>query len=559
MKKNLKKIAAYVLMLALILAWAFDFIPFLRLGSTEEASASSILANGGTSAAAVNGSCSDNSSWSGTGSPGNASANDTSYIQITGSLFDSGNITDELRLSNFGFSIPSGSTIDGITVDVLGWTPSGASTVNYNEVQLFTAPGTNVGANKSTGSLPGADPGTTYTSFGGSADTWSKSGGWTYTEINSSGFGVALCFIASGANRTINIDHVRITVYYTEPQTTLSGTVYQSEWGTNIGSGKTVSVYKNGSTSLGSAVTDASGVWTLSFPQSNLASGDIITAYIDNDATYKGNIVFVSDGTNKSDVDIYGGDLIVRHDTGSNITNANLTTGLVSSDPTDMEYSVSGSDLSATSLYIWTGDTYAPGGNIILSGNFTNDGTFSAGTGTLTFTNNLLTSTISSASDITFNNISSVAYGKHFQFQKQIANSPKFIISGTFSVSGIYGNPIYISSDTAGSEWLVYFNSAQTLSNIHLADSGCSSGSATVADDQTIGDGGNNGDCWGILSRDAPGPSGDLENIGGGTGTLHTGGSSGNVRSPTGQNPHAGGSTQTGGGQGGDSVGTVSP
>jgi phage-related protein len=193
-----------------------------QLGSISLLQADTIGPNNpGTNANAASGVCSDDSNWSSTAAS-TVNANDTSYNQITGTIFDNGDISDEMRLSNLGFAIPNGHSITGITVEVLGWAPSGASTVNYHTVQLFTAPGTNVGNNLATGSLPGADPGTTYTSFGGSSNDWGKTGGWTEAEIESANFGVALCFQASGNNRTINVDHVRITVTSTAATTTLS-------------------------------------------------------------------------------------------------------------------------------------------------------------------------------------------------------------------------------------------------------------------------------------------------------------------------------------------------
>ena len=177
--------------------------------------------NPGTTGNATNGSCTDDSNWSGVVST--ITSDDTNYTQITGTAFDSGNVTDELRLSNFGFSIPNGDTISGITVDVLGWTPSGSGDASYQTVSLFTAPGTNVGDNKATGNLPGSDPGTTYTTFGGSADSWTA--GLTEAQVEDTGFGVAFCFTAIGNNRTINLDHVRITITSTST-ITVSAALY---------------------------------------------------------------------------------------------------------------------------------------------------------------------------------------------------------------------------------------------------------------------------------------------------------------------------------------------
>ena len=169
----------------------------------------------GTDAGAASGSCTNAVNWGGTGSPGGTSADDTTYVTIAGNNFDTAELTDELQISNFGFALANPTSIDGITVEIIGFTTQGGA--DYTTVSLFTSPGSNRGDNKATGALPTSDPGTTYTSFGSSADDWFTTGSWTEAEIESSGFGVALCFTASADNTRINIDHIRITVEYTAP------------------------------------------------------------------------------------------------------------------------------------------------------------------------------------------------------------------------------------------------------------------------------------------------------------------------------------------------------
>lgn len=369
----------------------------------------------------------------------------------------------------------------------------------------------------------------------------------------------------------------------------LSGTAYQSEGGSVLTS-RNLKVYKNGSTLLASPTTDSStGTWSAT--GLNISSGDIINVYIDGDNTYKGNTVFVSDGSNQTNINIYGGVLIMRHDTGSSITNANLSTGFVSGDTTDMMYTISGSDITGTSsaeIHVWTGDTYSPGGKIVtqngagnfhlddnsnatlgtadnsiskdiiidsgatltisndtsLGGNLTNNGTFTHSTGAFKLVNSSLTTTITSISDISFVTLKSTAAGKIIKFQKQTSGSPKFTITGSFNFQGVLGNPIMISSDTPGSQWNVYFSSTQNNMNyIRISDSGCASGSSSVSQNTTIYDGGNNGTCWNIVGRDAS--SGVSEDIIRGGGSLKTGG---NKNVPTdGTILEGGGATQTGG------------
>jgi len=158
--------------------------------------------------------CTNSANWSGTGTPGNGSANDTNYIhEGSATNWDNNETTDELRFSNFGFSIPSGSQILGFTVETLMWASAGSA--NYTKVQLFSAPGTNVGNNKATGAVPTSDPGTTYTTWGSSSDVWGTT--LTADDINASTFGFVICFTASANNSQLDFDHVRITVTYDPP------------------------------------------------------------------------------------------------------------------------------------------------------------------------------------------------------------------------------------------------------------------------------------------------------------------------------------------------------
>ncbi len=173
--------------------------------------------NPGTSAGVgVVGGCTNAVNWTNDTTAANVAANDTSYISMSDtSKWDSDEPSDELRLSNFGFSITG--TVTGITVETLGWANAGSA--NYTTVMLFTSPGTNVGNNKAAGALPTTDPGTTYTTWGGTSDVWSA--GLTAAQVSSSNFGIALCFTASAANSMINMDHVRITITYTNSAPTL--------------------------------------------------------------------------------------------------------------------------------------------------------------------------------------------------------------------------------------------------------------------------------------------------------------------------------------------------
>lgn len=120
----------------------------------------------------------------------------------------------DLYAHNFGFTVPLNATINGIIVEIKK--NSGAATTTFplrdSVVSLITAPSNLVGLNKSSITpWPGIS---NYSTYGGNTDLWGTT--WTPAQIDSSGFGVALKVRnVSNAQQVANVDHIRITVYYT--------------------------------------------------------------------------------------------------------------------------------------------------------------------------------------------------------------------------------------------------------------------------------------------------------------------------------------------------------
>ncbi|KKN00087.1 hypothetical protein LCGC14_1141340, partial [marine sediment metagenome] len=129
-----------------------------------------------------------------------------------------------LRLTNFGFDIPSTAVIDGITVEMDRFATQ-ASAIQDGAIFLRNATG-QVGNDKSTGDDWDILDNDIYTSFGGISDTWGKS--WSIAEINSNEFGLDLYIDYLGSVPTgAFVDHIIITIYYTIPaqQQQSTGTV----------------------------------------------------------------------------------------------------------------------------------------------------------------------------------------------------------------------------------------------------------------------------------------------------------------------------------------------
>lgn len=129
-----------------------------------------------------------------------------------------GETTRWLRATNFDFEIPVGATIDGIVVEFeKRANESYAQDYSVKIVKAGTEQGTD---KKKTGvAWPLSD---TYVSYGGAADKWGLT--WTPAQINASNFGVSISALFEDGEEddvTVYVDHVRITVYYTEPATNI--------------------------------------------------------------------------------------------------------------------------------------------------------------------------------------------------------------------------------------------------------------------------------------------------------------------------------------------------
>ena len=178
----------------------------------------------------------NSSSVTGTGSvpwsnPTRALTNDNQYA--TAALSAIGITTSNyLRITNYGFSLPSNATILGIRV-IIGRFES--NTGNGNdvrdvEVRLLKA-GTPVVDNKAN---TGTDWPTNETAanYGSISDLWGTT--WNVSDINASNFGVSLV-ANSDNNRTASVDYITVTVTYT-----VNGVINwytTSSGGTSIGSG----------------------------------------------------------------------------------------------------------------------------------------------------------------------------------------------------------------------------------------------------------------------------------------------------------------------------------
>lgn len=147
-------------------------------------------------------------SWS---NPANAQAQDTNYATVGVS---DNEISHYLQCSGYGFSIPTGAVINGMTVTVRRMVDNNGGSPQDYSVRLLKA-----------SAVQGSDyaSGTTYpTSFGtatygGGADLWGST--WSAADINNAGFGVAFSAEkngTSGSSRAVSVDVIGVAVNYTD-------------------------------------------------------------------------------------------------------------------------------------------------------------------------------------------------------------------------------------------------------------------------------------------------------------------------------------------------------
>jgi len=131
-------------------------------------------------------------------------------LRTTTNIMLTNNITNYIVLTNFGFNIPINAIITGITVSIEKRNPYLLISIVDNSVMLvkngiITAYNL---ASPTPWNLTDAN-----TQYGNSSELWGNS--WTYSDINSSNFGVAIsCKLTFGVLATAEIDNVKISITY---------------------------------------------------------------------------------------------------------------------------------------------------------------------------------------------------------------------------------------------------------------------------------------------------------------------------------------------------------
>lgn len=470
-------------------------------------------------ASATDDSSTGTSTWA---TPGSATASDDTYTSVT--LVPS-EVSHYLKATNFGFSIPGGATINGITVE---WEVQGTTGLNDkdNAARIVKAGVIGSTDRSNATSWTSSD---VFLSHGGPADLWGTT--WTPADINASNFGAALSVVGDPGSPTIAlVDSVRITVTYTVAATSsISGTVYTDQGVTTMGAGKTVSVSINGAAAAASTTTASNGTYTLS--GLTTSAGDVLNVYLDNN-TEKGTTVTVGNGSNLTNIDIYQNYLITRCDNSCSLTNSNLDTADNNGDAdiTAM-YSVSGGNLtlaSLKSLFIPSSKTYAPGGNVSVGLNFVNNGTYTKGTETITLADTSSTAKVFAGGNGSYQNLAiagggsgAVTISGNNSFNDITIGAPKTVtvtasstqtIAGNFVATGSASNAITINSTSAGVAGILSKSSGTVNADyLILQDSNATGGATWFAGSHSVAISGVTG--WIFSTPLPPGGSGTAPNF----------------------------------------------
>ena len=290
----------------------------------------------------------------------NVYSSDTNYA--TAALSNS--ISNYIKATTFGFSIPAGNLINGIYVEV----ELKASLVNkIKDYKVNIVKGGAIGTTNRAYSDTW-DTTEAYIGYGSSVDLWGET--WTLTDINASNFGVAFSAQCSGVGciATASVNHIRITVYYSP--VTVSGNAYADEattaWVPCDGSTANISLVVNGGTAQTTSCNDSTGAY--SFSGVTLAANNPVSVFFN--ATDKGAAVTVAaDSTSSITLNPRKNRVWVKTEGAvASITNTNLDTCDKNvTGCSNVPYSVDSGVLtidSGTKIVIETGKTFAPGGNI---------------------------------------------------------------------------------------------------------------------------------------------------------------------------------------------------
>ncbi len=250
-RKNMSKFSVAVLSSSVVLgSLSFGMMPTIAMAASSGPNSSTTYVNDAT-VGTIN--------WT---NPTNAQNNGNGVAVVS---LDDNEISRYLKGTGFGFAIPGTATVDGIKVEVERQAQA-SSKIKDSSVRIVK--GGVIGSTNKADTTNFWDNNVEVTAtYGGASDLWGTT--WTAADINASNFGIVLAVkkdTAQGSSTNAEVDHIKITVYYTEVIqgiVTVNASVTNDNGGTNDVSDFTYSIDANAVTS-GSANSLTAGSHTVS-------------------------------------------------------------------------------------------------------------------------------------------------------------------------------------------------------------------------------------------------------------------------------------------------------
>ncbi|MFC1711829.1 beta strand repeat-containing protein, partial [Patescibacteria group bacterium] len=165
-----------------------------------------------------------------------------------------------------------------------------------------------------------------------------------------------------------------------------------------------------------------------------------------------------------------------------------INTVTVNANTSDPDLDINGNlSIGASASFTASSD-----GNFYIAKNFTNNGTFTHSSGTVTMdSSNDSTFNGSGTPALTLNNFIVSTGGKNLIFTQ----SKVLRFEGLVTITGDPGDKISINSSTS-TQWEIDHQGTENITYTNVQYSGCESGTTEVTLDSTNSDLGNNGSCW---------------------------------------------------------------
>lgn len=139
----------------------------------------------------------------------NVQASDNVYA--TRNMGGSSNVTHYIKCVGYGFSVPGTATIVGIEVTIEGKVANAASNSTVDDRVRLVKAGTIQSTDRAFIEFNNGDNEYVH---GSPTDLWGDT--WTPSDINNANFGAAFAARSNSGADDISIDHISITVYYTD-------------------------------------------------------------------------------------------------------------------------------------------------------------------------------------------------------------------------------------------------------------------------------------------------------------------------------------------------------